>query len=76
MPVKLSDLTNELGRQLVHNILVRKGNTYLMNKAGTRLKPVAQVIMNRAMDRLASKESPDTIVRDLEAQLLLLKGTS
>lgn len=76
MLVKLNEVTDELGRQLVHNILVRKGDTYIMNKAGTRLKPVAQVIFNRGMDRLASKESPDAIVRDLEAQLLLIKGTS
>ncbi len=73
--VRLNKLNGDLGHQLVHNIMVRKGNTYLMNKKGTQLKPIAQVIFNRGMTRLAAKENPTVIVADLERQLLLLTGS-
>lgn len=59
------------GRQLVHNILVRKGNTYLKYPSG-RFKPVAQAMLNKNMERLRSNENPADIVRDMQAQLLLL----
>jgi len=68
------DAVHKVGRQLVHEILVRKGMTYLMDKSGTRLKPVARMIFNSNMQRLASNEPPESIVRDLESQLLLIKG--
>ena len=69
-----TEMTHILGRQLVHNILVRKGGTYLNNKNGTRLKPIAQVIFSKGMRRLASNESPACIVSDLEVQLKLLRN--
>lgn len=71
MPIiKVMD-TNREGRQLVHNILVRKGYSYIKYPNG-RLRPVAQAIMNKNMARLRNNENPADIIRDMQVQLLLL----
>lgn len=68
---RLIELAKE-GRQLVHEIYVRKGNQLLMNKAGTRMKPMAQTIFSKNMAKLKAGVPVAEIISDLESQLKLL----
>lgn len=70
VPSRMENLHKE-GQQLVHNIMVRKGNTYLKYPNG-RLRPVAQAIFNKNLVRLRANEEPANIIRDMQAQLQLL----
>lgn len=69
--VHISEAVHEVGRQLVQNILIRKGRTYLFYPNG-RWRPVAKAIFTKNMTRLRANESPEEIVSDLIVQLKLL----
>lgn len=63
---------NMLVAKILHRKVVSTGMKLLYNKDGKRMKPIAQMIMRKGCARLAAGESPEAIVRDLEAQLRLV----